>query len=133
MIVRLDLTELEAELGEAVQEFVLELANELVNQLKVESTVGATGGLQRSFQIFRTGDGVVWLGSRLPYAWFVNEGTGPIQNPPPPFAPFVVWARRKLGDESAAGPVWQKVRQEGIDENPYVDRAVENAIEEVTL
>ena len=39
-----------------------------------------------------------------------------------------IWARRKLNDESAAWPVWQKIRQEGIDANPYVDKAFENTL-----
>lgn len=132
MLVRLDLNELRDELDAEAEQLVFELANELVNQLKIEAPSGATGDLRRSFQIFRKGDGVVWLGTRIPYALFVQEGTGPIDNPPPPFEPFQIWARRKLGDESAAGGVWHKVRTEGIDANPYMDRAIQNAIDRVT-
>ena len=65
--------------------------------------VGATGDLRRSIQIFRTGDGRVVLGTRLPYAEFVVTGTRPHT---PPFEPIQVWSRRVLGNESAAGPVW---------------------------
>lgn len=128
-LIKLDLDELEKELGEEAQEFVKELANELINQLKLESPTGATSDLQRSWQIFRTGDGEVWLGSRLPYALFVHTGTRPHT---PPFEPIQVWARRKLGDESAAGAVWQKIREKGTDPNPYIDRSMENAIDRVT-
>lgn len=128
MIVRLDLRELERELGEEVQQFILEFANELVNQLKEEVPVGATGDLRRSFQLFRKENGVVWLGTRIHYARGVWKGT------PPHLADFdgiQVWARRKLGDESAAGEVWRKIAREGTEPNDYVGRAIDTAIERI--
>jgi hypothetical protein len=126
MIIRLDLNELERELGAEVQEFLLEFGNELVNQLKQEAPVGATGDLQRSFQIFRTDDGIVYLGTRIHYAMAVWKGTPPHT---PDFDGIKVWARRVLGDESAAGAVYKKIQQEGTDPNDYVGRSVDNAIE----
>ena len=129
MIVRLDLPELRKELGGEADRIVLELANELVNQLKVEAPVGATGDLQRSFQIFRQGDGVIWLGTRIHYAMDVWKGTPPHT---PDWEAIQVWARRKLGNESAAGPVFRKIQREGTEENDYVGRAIDNTIERVT-
>lgn len=128
MIVKLDLRDLERELDAETQDIILELANELVNQLKKESPVGATGDLQNSWQLFRTGDGVVYLGSRIHYAMDVWKGT------PPHLADFdaiQVWARRKLNDESAAGPVWRSIAQHGTEPNDYVGRAVDQAIDRV--
>lgn len=132
MLIRLDLADLEKELGKETDRFLEDLSVEIVNELKANSPTGATGDLRASWQIFRQGDGVVWLGSRLPYALFVNEGTGPIDNPPPPFEPIKVWARRKLGDEDAAGAVWNKLRTEGMDANPYLQRSIDQAIQRVT-
>ena len=71
MIIRLDLRELEQELDSEIQQFLLDFSNELVNQLKIEAPVGATGGLRRSIQIFNQGNGVIWLGTRIHYAYDV--------------------------------------------------------------
>ena len=121
-----DLDELEDELDKETQDILLEIANEFVNQLQIEAPTGATADLQRSFQILRKSNGEIILGSRLGYAEFVQTGTEPHT---PPFEPIQIWARRVLGDESAAGAVWQKIRQEGTDANPYVDRAFENTLD----
>lgn len=126
MIVRLDLDQLERRLGDEVTEYIVDLANEIVNQMKIEAPVGATGDLQRSIQIFTTGDGVVWLGTRVHYAADVWKGTGPHRAD---FAELQVWARRKLGDESLAGPVWRKIAAEGTDPNDFVGRGISQAIE----
>jgi len=128
MIVRLDLDQLERRLGDEVQQFIVDLANEMVNQMKQEAPVGATGDLQRSIQIFRTGNGTVWLGTRIHYAMDVWKGTPPHT---PDWEGIKVWARRKLGDESAAGQVYRKIQREGTDPNDYVGRAVDQAIERV--
>jgi hypothetical protein len=126
--IRLDLNELETELDAAVGEVLLEVANELVNQLQQEAPVGATGDLRRSFQLFVTEDDVVWLGTRINYAEDVWKGTGPHT---PDFEDIKVWARRKLGDESAAGPVYKKIQREGTEPNDYVGRAMDNTMERV--
>jgi len=128
MIVRLDLRELERELGDEVGAFVLELSNEIVNQMKQEAPVGATGDLQRSIQIFQRGDGVVWLGTRLHYAMDVWKGQPPHT---PDFDSIEVWARRKLGDESAAGPVFRSIQKSGTEPNDFVGRAIDEAIARV--
>jgi len=123
MLVRFDVEELETKLDKAAAEMAVEVANELVNQLKIESPVGATGTLQESFQIFTTGDGEVILGTRVPYAQGVWKGKPPHE---PDFEDIKVWARRKLGDESAAGPVFEKIKAEGTEPNNFVGRAIEN-------
>jgi len=128
VLVRLDLAELEQELDKAASEIMLEIANVLVNNLKREAPVGATGTLQSSFQIFRTEDGVVWLGTRVPYARGVWKGTPPHT---PDFDAIQVWARRVIGDESAAGAVFSKIQAEGTEPNDYVGRAVDNTLERV--
>ena len=130
VMIRLDMAELEAKLGEAAADVALQFANELVNQLKVESPTGATGSLQESFQIFRRSDGVIFLGTRIPYAFDVWKGQPPHT---PDFDAIEVWARRKLGDESAAGPVFRKIQREGTEANPYVERAVDNAVRGFSL
>lgn len=128
MMVRLDLRELERELGDEVGSFVLELANEIVNQMKIEAPMGATGDLQRSIQIFTRGDGVVWLGTRIHYAMDVWKGTDPHLAD---FDAIQVWARRVIGSETAAGPVWRHIAQEGTEPNDYVGRAIDAAVERV--
>lgn len=128
MIIRLDLDELERELGGEVNDFLVDLANEMVNQMQIEAPVGATGDLQRSIQIFRTADGVVWLGTRIHYAMDVWKGTEPHLAD---FDAIQVWARRKLNDESAAGPVWRHIAKEGTNPNDFVGRAIEQAIDRV--
>lgn len=128
VFVRLDLEELEEELGVAAEDVALEVANELVNNLTDQAPTGATGNLRRSFQIFRTSQGEVWLGSRLHYAEGVWKGTGPHT---PDFDALRVWARRKLNDESAAGPVFRKIQQEGTDPNPFVDDAIDETLDRI--
>jgi len=120
-----DLDELERDLDAETARILEDIANTLVNEMKKEAPTGATADLQRSIQIFRRSSGEIVLGSRLDYAEFVQTGTRPHT---PPFEPIAIWARRKLGDESAAWPVWQKIRQEGTDANPYLDRAMENTL-----
>jgi len=127
MRVTIDVDAFEAETREEVDALLLEVANSLVNNLKREAPTGATGDLQRDIGIWRQESGRIVLGTRLPYAQFVNEGTRPHT---PPFEPIQVWARRKLGDEDLAGPVWQKIRQEGTDANPFVQRAFDATLAE---
>jgi hypothetical protein len=130
MRVVFDLEELERELDAETRAIVLELATDIVNEMKVEAPVGATGDLRRSIQIFKRDDDSVLLGTRIGYAAAVNEGRGPHT---PDFDALQVWARRKLGDESAAGPVFRKIQREGTDANPFVERAVDNAVRGFSL
>jgi len=128
VFVTFDIAQLEDELGQAAAQIAEDIAVELANQLRVEAPVGATGRLQESFQLFRREDGVVFLGTRVPYARGVWKGTPPHT---PDFEGLKVWARRKLGDESAAGPVFRKIQQEGTEPNDFVGRAIDNAFERV--
>lgn len=128
MRVRLNVSEFEEELGEEVGDILVDVGSTLVNHLKREAPVGATGDLQRSIQIFRTGRGEVVLGTRIHYAEDVWKGTDPhiVED----FDALQKWARRKLGDESAAGPVFRKIAQEGTDPNDFVGRAIEATLDE---
>lgn len=126
MLIRFDPRELDGEMQGAAMDIILEVSNELINQLQIESPVGATGRLQESWQIFRTSEGVIYLGTRVDYAEDVWKGTGPHE---PDFQDIKVWARRKLGNEDAAGPVFRKIKQEGTAPNPFVDRAIENTLD----
>lgn len=125
--VLIDLNEFEDKLGDSVNDILVEFSKDLVNNLKKESPVGATSDLQRSWQIFLTGNGRVVLGSRVPYASDVQEGTPPHE---PDFDQIQIWARRVLGDEDAAGAVWRKIKEEGTDPNPYIDRAITTTVDE---
>lgn len=122
-----DLDELETELSAEVRQLLVEIANSLVNNLKTESPRGATGDLARSWQIFTTADDEVVLGSRIGYAQTVNDGSEPHE---PDFERLQVWARRKLNDESAAGPVFRKIKHEGTNANPYISRSFEATLRE---
>jgi len=76
-MLRIDLREMERELGKGADELLRDVAIELGNALQVEAPTGATGDLQRSFAILGEQDGVVWVGSQLPYADDVQYGTAP--------------------------------------------------------
>jgi hypothetical protein len=128
VVITFDLDEMEDELGEAAMQIAEDVAVELANQLRIEAPVGATGRLQGSFQLFRTEDNVIYLGTRVPYAKGVWKGKPPHE---PDFQALQKWARRKLGDESAAGPVFAKIKREGTEPNDYVGRAVDNTLERV--
>jgi len=128
MLVKFDVDELEAKLDKAAADMAVEVANELVNQLKIEAPVGATGTLSESFQIFRADNDTVYLGTRVPYAKGVWKGKPPHE---PDFQDIKVWARRKLGDESAAGEVFDKIKAEGTNPNDFVGRAIENTTERI--
>ena len=130
MRVVFDLDELERELDAETREIVLELSNAIVNEMVVEAPRGATGDLARSIQIFRRGDDSVLLGTRIDYADDVVTGTDPHLAD---FEAIQVWARRVLGDESAAGPVWRHIAQEGTEPNDFGGRAIDNAVRGFSL
>lgn len=130
MRVVFDLDELERELDAETAAIVLDLASDIVNEMKVEAPVGATGDLRRSIQLFKKGNNEVLLGTRIHYAEDVARGTEPHEAD---FDAIQVWARRVLGDESAAGPVWMKIKQEGTEPNDYVTRGIEQAVNQFRL
>lgn len=130
MRVTFDLNELERELDAETAEIVKELSVDIVNEMKVEAPMGATGDLRRSIQIFTTSDNEVLLGTRIGYAEDVVEGRGPhIAD----FDAIQVWARRKLGDENAAGPVWRNIAKYGTNPNDFVTRAIDQAVRDFSI
>jgi len=124
----LDLSETREELGQETADLLLELGNAIVNELKRNSPVGATGDLRRSWQIFSQGGDRIVLGSDIGYARYVDEGTPPHT---PPFAPIEKWSRRVLGSEDAAWAVWNKIREEGTEAQPYIDESIQTALDDV--
>lgn len=78
-----------------------------------------TGQLQQSGQPPQERqDGVVEWGYVADYAADVERGT------PPHLAPFDAirgWARRVIGSEAAAGPVWRSIAKHGTDPQPFVE------------
>lgn len=84
----------------------------LANQSAVEPTVLDDGS-------------VVW-GYNAEYARPVEEGSRPHWIPLRAVRNSLMkWARRVLGDESAAWPVRQKIAEEGTDAQPYVQPGVD--------
>lgn len=128
VFVSFDLEQMEQELGDGAAQIAEDVAVELANQLRIEAPVGATGRLQESFQLFRTAGNTVYLGTRVPYAEGVWKGKPPHE---PEFRAIQKWARRKLGDESAAGPVFRKIKQEGTEGDDFLGRAIDNTLSRV--
>lgn len=62
-------------------------------------------------------DGSIVWGYNAEYAKHVEHGTAPHW---PPIKPLKGWARRVLGDESAAYAVQQKIAKEGTPAQPFV-------------
>jgi len=127
--VTVDVSEVAEAVEELTEDTLREVAAELVNQLKIEAPTGATGDLQRLTQIWYTEEGRVVI-TMPEHGRYVQEATDP---PGPgnaiPFTPIQRWARRKLNDESLAGPIWAKLMEEGTEANPFVDRAIDNTIQ----
>jgi hypothetical protein len=130
MRVVFNLSELERELDAETRDIVLELSSAIINEMKREAPVGATGDLRRSIQVFQRGDGEVLLGTRVRYAEDVAEGTPPHT---PDFDQIQIWARRVLGDEDAAGAVFRKIQREGTEGDPFVTRAIDQAVSDFSL
>ena len=64
-------------------------------------------------------------GPSAPYALYLHEGTGPaVGRPPfhPPAEAFKDWARRVLGDESAAYAVAVSVGRKGLQPRKFLER-----------
>lgn len=107
---------------EEVQAFLDDLAVKLSNQLKQEAPVD-TGQLRQSISIVGREKGKITVGIQAKYAMALQNGTEAFT---PPLQPLKEWGRRKLGSERAGAAVWQKIREEGIDANPFVTRALNN-------
>ena len=82
-----------------------------------------TGQLSKSaFGPERQPDGSVTFGWSAGYAEYVNDGTRPHW---PPIGPLLGWARRVLGDESAAYAVQRKIAQEGTEGVGFIRDAMD--------
>jgi len=111
-----------AETQKEVQAILNDIAVKLSNELKTEAPVD-TGQLRQSITIVERNQGSIVVGVQAKYALALQEGTDAFT---PPLQPLKEWGRRKLGSEQAGAAVWQKIRDEGIDANPFVTRAIEN-------
>ncbi len=108
---------------EAIGKKLEKLAIELSNEIKKEAPVDR-GRLRQSFQVYTERQNQVYgVRSNLDYALPVHEGTRPFY---PPIEPLKGWARRVLGSEDLAYAVQSKIAEEGIDPNPFVERAIQN-------
>lgn len=99
----------------AVDDYLMDAATAGSNAMQelVAAEATDTGQLLRSHvPPERAVDGSVVTGFAADYATWVDEGTPPHF---PPIRPLLGWARRTLGDESAAYAVQQKIGQEGTE------------------
>lgn len=78
--------------------------------------------LQSGFPPQTTREGAVEWGYRAAHAVPMEEDTAPFT---PPLQPLLDWGRRVLGSEGAGAAVWQKIRREGIDAQPYVGPGID--------
>ena len=80
---------------------------------------GAGGGLlgQMFAELDHANNRVVWGVRDAPHARAIEEGTGPFA---PPYEPILDWAERVTGDRGFGFYVHWKIRQEGIDAQPYI-------------
>lgn len=78
--------------------------------------------LQSGVPPFEREDGSIVFGYNAEYARFVDKGTRPHW---PPIQPLLGWARRVLGDESAAYAVQQKIAEEGTEPVHFIRDGVQ--------
>lgn len=69
----------------------------------------------------RQKDGSIVWGYVSDYARYVDEGQEPHW---PPIEPLLGWARRVLGDESAAYAVQRKIAAEGTEPVDFIERSI---------
>lgn len=110
------------EIEGSIDDFLRDIAIDLSNELKLEAPVDR-GSLRQSIQVMPQEKGRYVVAVKSPHALPIQMGTKPFT---PPFEPLASWGERTLNSRSIGAAVWQKIRQEGIDENPYVTRALNN-------
>ena len=115
-------SKVEREAMQDIDKFLKEIAMDLQNELKMETPVDR-GRLRQSIHLVNMRKGAYKVAINAPYAMAIQKGTEAYT---PPLEPIKDWAERKLGSREAGGAVWQKIRQEGIDANPFISRALEN-------
>lgn len=99
----------------AVEDYTMDAATAGSNamQERVASEATDTGQLLRSHVLpERQSDGTVITGFAAEYAKWVDRGTAPHWMP---IKPLLGWARRTLGDESAAYAVQHKIAERGTE------------------
>jgi len=99
----------------AIEDYTMDAATEGSNamQQRVAQQATDTGQLLKSHvPPERLPDGTVITGFSADYASEVSEGTPPHWVP---IQPLLGWARRVLGDESAAYGVQKKIAEEGTE------------------
>jgi len=106
---------------DSTMKLVEDIAIDFSNELKQEAPVDR-GRLRQSIQITKVRDGFKVFPS-VDYAYYIQHGTDPHHVP---IEPLKVWARRKLGQESAAYAVEKKIAKKGTDANPFITRAIKN-------
>jgi len=111
----------EREIREQINEFLEEVAIHLSNELKKEVPVDR-GQLRQGIQVLSDGDDYAVV-VQPEHSVYVQTGAEPFT---PPVEPLKNWARRNLGNEDLGWAIQQKISQEGIEPNPYVDRAIDN-------
>jgi len=93
------------------------------SQEAVASNATDTGHLlQSGYPPVEESDGTIRWGYTADYAKAVEEGSRPHW---PPIQPLLGWARRVLGNESAAYAVQQKIAREGTNPVGFVARGVD--------
>ncbi len=122
MIFTIDTSEIDEKIQDNVDDFLFKVSNRLVNEMKQEAPVHE-GRLRQSIQILGQEDGKYFVGTNVDYAVPLHEGTDPFY---PPIEPLKNWARLKLGAENLAYAVQEKIAEEGVEPNPFVDRAIKN-------
>lgn len=100
---------------EAVQKALLRKAVELQGEI-IPLVPVDRGQLRGSITIEQVDWNHIRLGSNLVYAKSIEYGTPPFT---PPLQPLKDWGRRVFGDESIGVAVWNKIRNYGINPQPF--------------
>jgi len=105
-----------------IDTFIEELALTIRDEAKINILVNGTddtGALRNSISAEKKSFGYQ-VKADAPHAIYVEYGTLPHY---PPIAPLKAWARRKLGDESAAWAVQKKIGKYGTKAQPFMEPA----------
>jgi len=105
-----------------IRTFIEELAFTIRDEAKINLLVNGTddtGALRHSISAKKKNFGYQ-VKAEAPHAVYIEYGTLPHY---PPIAPLKAWARRKLGDESAAWAVQKKIGKEGTKAQPFMEPA----------
>ena len=80
---------------------------------------------QNSYSPEIDGERVRYGTRNIPYAEAIDEGTPAYT---PPLTPLKEWGKRVLGSEEAGVAVWHKIRERGIDPQPFSQPAREDQL-----